>query len=189
MKFQTIWKSVGSGSFFGSKGVCYVRQLKVHVIFCQFSVLSVFLLSLLSLAFVLGSDIKKFKESITIFMYSDKILWQKKRRIQNERWYQRERNKEISILKKETKSLWHILGEMQQELDVLTALVPSNLQKERSKNAAMTIDKRAATFIQSCWQEKNSKCFKKMLKLFPLSLLMIRGRIILKREGMIQSGQ
>jgi len=33
-------------------------------------------------------------------MYSDKILWQKKRRIQNERWYQRERNKEISILKK-----------------------------------------------------------------------------------------
>jgi hypothetical protein len=33
-------------------------------------------------------------------MYSDEILWQKKRRIQKERWYQRERNKEISVLKK-----------------------------------------------------------------------------------------
>jgi hypothetical protein len=60
IKFQTIWKSFGLGFFFGSKGVCYVRQLKVHVILGQFSVLSVFLLSLLSLlAFVLGSVIKK----------------------------------------------------------------------------------------------------------------------------------
>jgi hypothetical protein len=40
--------------------------LKVHVILGQFSVLSVFFLSLLSLAFILGSDIKKSKGSITI---------------------------------------------------------------------------------------------------------------------------
>jgi ribosome biogenesis GTPase A len=33
------------------------------------------------------------------------------------------RNKEINVLKKETKSLSHILGEMQQELDVLMELV------------------------------------------------------------------
>jgi len=56
-------------------------------------------------------------------MYSDEVLWQKKRRNQMERWYQRERNKVISVLKKETKSLSHILREMQQELDVLTTLV------------------------------------------------------------------
>jgi hypothetical protein len=42
-----------------SKVVYYVHQLKIHVILGQFSVLNVFLLSLLSLAFVLGSDIKK----------------------------------------------------------------------------------------------------------------------------------
>jgi hypothetical protein len=40
--------------------------LKVHVILGQFSVLGVFLLSLLSLAFILGYDIKKCKWSITI---------------------------------------------------------------------------------------------------------------------------
>jgi len=40
-----------------------------------------------------------------------------------------------------------------------------------------------------CWQEKNSKCFKKRLKLCPLPLLMIQGQFILKREGMIRSGQ
>jgi hypothetical protein len=34
------------------------------------------------------------------FMYFDEVLWQKKRRIQKERWYQMERNKEISVLKK-----------------------------------------------------------------------------------------
>ena len=45
----------------------------------------------------------------------------KKRRIQKEMWFQRERNKEISVLKKESKSLSRILGEMKQELDVLTA--------------------------------------------------------------------
>jgi len=32
------------------------------------------------------------------FMYE--VLWKKKRRIQKERWYQMERNKEISVLKK-----------------------------------------------------------------------------------------
>ena len=30
------------------------------------------------------------------FMYCDEVLWQKKMRIQKERWYQMERNKEIS---------------------------------------------------------------------------------------------
>ena len=34
------------------------------------------------------------------FMYFDGVLWQKKRQIQKERWYQRERNKEISVSKK-----------------------------------------------------------------------------------------
>jgi hypothetical protein len=38
-------------------------------------------------------------------MYFDEVLWQKRRRIQEERWYQRERNNEISLLKKESKSL------------------------------------------------------------------------------------
>jgi len=38
-------------------------------------------------------------------MYFDEVLWQKRRRIQQERWYQRERNNEISLLKKESKSL------------------------------------------------------------------------------------
>jgi hypothetical protein len=61
IKFQTIWKSFGQGPFFRSKGVCYVHQLKAYVILGQFSVLSVFLLSLLSLAFVLSSDVKKKK--------------------------------------------------------------------------------------------------------------------------------
>jgi hypothetical protein len=56
-------------------------------------------------------------------MSSDEVLCQKKRRIQKESWYQRERNKEISVLKKETKSLSRIIGEMQQELDVLMTLV------------------------------------------------------------------
>jgi hypothetical protein len=33
-------------------------------------------------------------------MYSNKVLWQKKRRIQKERRYQRQINKKISVLKK-----------------------------------------------------------------------------------------
>jgi hypothetical protein len=57
-----------------------------------------------------------------------------------------ERNKEISVLKKESKSLSRILGEMKQELDVLTATI-------------------------NC----------------PFNLLVIRGRIILRIEGMIRS--
>jgi hypothetical protein len=50
-------------------------------------------------------------------MYFDEVLWQKKMRIQKERWYQREKNKEISVLKNETKSLSRILEEMKQELE------------------------------------------------------------------------
>jgi hypothetical protein len=34
------------------------------------------------------------------FMYFDEVSWQKEKRIQKERWCQRERNKEISVLKK-----------------------------------------------------------------------------------------
>ena len=69
IKFKTIWKSFGLGSYLGSKGVYYIRQLKVYVIFGRFSILSVFLLSLLSLVFILGYDIYiyiKSKWSITI---------------------------------------------------------------------------------------------------------------------------
>jgi hypothetical protein len=51
------------------------------------------------------------------FMFFDEVLWQKKRRIQKER-YQRERNKEISVLKKESKSLSCILGKMKQVINV-----------------------------------------------------------------------
>jgi len=54
-------------------------------------------------------------------MYFDEVLWQRERRIHKERWYQRERNKEIIVLKKESNSLSRILGEMKQELDVLTS--------------------------------------------------------------------
>ena len=57
------------------------------------------------------------------FMYSDEVLWQKKRRIQKKRWYQRERNKEISVLKKKNQeSIPYSRGDAQQ-LDVLTTLV------------------------------------------------------------------
>jgi hypothetical protein len=53
---KVVWFKV----LFGSKEVCYARQLKVHIILAQFSVLCVFLFSFLSLlAFILGSDIKK----------------------------------------------------------------------------------------------------------------------------------
>ncbi|KAL9390402.1 hypothetical protein Peur_019007 [Populus x canadensis] len=34
------------------------------------------------------------------FMYFDEVVFQKKRRIQKERWYKKERNKEISVLKR-----------------------------------------------------------------------------------------
>jgi hypothetical protein len=89
------------------------------------------------------------------FMYSNEVLWQKKRRIQKERWYQIERNKEISVLKKESKSLSRILGEMKQELDVLTATVNAQQASEKEEKIHCNDDIRnrtAATFIQSCWR-------------------------------------
>jgi hypothetical protein len=81
------------------------------------------------------------------------VLWKKKRRIQNERWYQRERNKEISVLKKESKSLSCIIGEMKQELDVLTTAVNAQQALEREEKIFCNDEIRnrtAATFIQSC---------------------------------------
>jgi prefoldin subunit 5 len=80
-------------------------------------------------------------------MYSDEVLWQKKRRIQ------KERNKDISVLKKETKSLSRILEEMQQELDVLTTLVDAQQASERGEQKCRNDDRRkrrVASFIQSC---------------------------------------
>jgi len=76
-------------------------------------------------------------------------------RIQNERWYQRERNEEISVLKNESNSLSCILGEMKQELDVLTATVNAQQASEREEKIRCNDDIRnrtAATFIQSCWR-------------------------------------
>ena len=52
---------------------------------------------------------------------------------EKERWYQMERNKEISVLKKESKSLSRILGEMEQELDVLMASVNAQQASEREE--------------------------------------------------------
>jgi len=54
-------------------------------------------------------------------------------KIQKESWYQRERNKEISVLKNKSKSLSRILGEMKQELDVLTAFVNAQQASEREE--------------------------------------------------------
>jgi phosphate starvation-inducible protein PhoH len=89
-------------------------------------------------------------------MYFDEALWQKRRQIQKERWYQRERNKEISVLKKESKSLSRILGEMKQELDVLTAAINAQQASEREEKKGCSDDiqnRTAATFIQSCWRQ------------------------------------
>jgi len=89
------------------------------------------------------------------FMYFDEVSWQKKRRIQKERWYQMERNKEISVLKKESKSQSRILGEMKQEHDVLTVSVNAQQASEREEKIHCNDDIRnrtAATFIQSCWR-------------------------------------
>jgi len=67
-------------------------------------------------------------------MYFDEVLWQNKRRIQKEMWYQQERNEEISVKKKkESKSLSRILGEMKQELDVLTTAVNAQQTSERGE--------------------------------------------------------
>jgi len=66
-----------------------------------------------------------------------------------------ERNKEISVLKKESKSLSYILGEMKQELDVLVATVDAQQASEREEKIRCNDDiqnRMAATFIQSCWQ-------------------------------------
>jgi hypothetical protein len=87
-------------------------------------------------------------------MYFDEVLWQNKRRIQKEMRYQRERNEEISVKKKESKSLSRILGEMKQELDVLTTAVNAQQTSEREVKKCCNDDirnKTAATFIQSCW--------------------------------------
>ena len=62
-------------------------------------------------------------------MYFDEVLWKKKMRIQKERWYQRDRNKEISV----PKSLSRILGEIKQELDVLTATVNAQQASKREE--------------------------------------------------------
>jgi hypothetical protein len=114
------------------------------------------------------------------FMYFDEVLWQKKMRIQKERWYQRERNKEISVLKNESKSLSRNLGEMKQELDVLTTTVNAQqLQKERRKYAAMMIYEIERLLLSSkvvgddCWQEKISKGFKTRLRNCAFNLLVI----------------
>ena len=66
-----------------------------------------------------------------------------------------ERNKEISVLKKEYKSLSRILGKMKQELDVLTATVNAQQALKREEKIRCNDDVRnrtAATFIQSCWR-------------------------------------
>jgi len=71
--------------------------------------------------------------------------------------------------------------------------MPSKLQKERRKKAAVMIYKIKWLQLSSkvvgddFWQEKNSKGFKRRLRNCPFNLLVIRGGIILKREGMIQS--
>jgi phage shock protein A len=44
-----------------------------------------------------------------------------------------ERNKEISVLKKESKSLSRIIGEMKQELDVFMATVNAQQASEREE--------------------------------------------------------
>jgi hypothetical protein len=66
-----------------------------------------------------------------------------------------ERNKETSVLKKESTSLSRILGEMKQELDVLTA--PGNAQQASEKEEKIRYNadirnRTAGTFIQSCWR-------------------------------------
>jgi hypothetical protein len=65
-----------------------------------------------------------------------------------------ERNKEISVLKKESKSLSRILGEMKQELDVLTATVNAQQASKREEKIRCNHirNRTAATFIQSCWR-------------------------------------
>jgi hypothetical protein len=76
-------------------------------------------------------------------------------RIQKVRWYQRERNKEISVLKNESKSLSCILGEMKQELDVLTTSVNAQQASEREEKIRCNDyirNRTTATFILSYWR-------------------------------------
>jgi hypothetical protein len=85
-------------------------------------------------------------------MYFDEVLWQKKRK---ESWYQSERNKEVNVQKKKSKSLSRILGEMKQELDVLTTPLNAQQASEREEKKGSNDDiqnRTAATFIQSCWR-------------------------------------
>jgi len=66
-----------------------------------------------------------------------------------------ERNKEISVLKKESKNLSRILREMKQELDVLMATVNAQQASKKEEKIRCNDDIRnrtAATFIQSCWR-------------------------------------
>jgi hypothetical protein len=82
-------------------------------------------------------------------MYYDEVLWQKKRRIQ------KERTKEMSVLKKESKNLSRILRETKQELDVLTAAINAQQASERVEKKRCNDDiqnRMTATFIQSCWR-------------------------------------
>jgi hypothetical protein len=85
---------------------------------------------------------------------------------------------------------------MKQELDVLTASFNAQqaLEKEEKKRAMMIYEIErlllsSKVVADDCWQEKNSKGFKRRLRNCPFNLLVIRGRIILKREGMIRSRQ
>jgi hypothetical protein len=85
---------------------------------------------------------------------------------------------------------------MKQELDVLTASFNAQqaLKKEEKKRAMMIYEIErlllsSKVVADDCWQEKNSKGFKRRLRNCPFNLFVIRGRIILKREGMIRSRQ
>jgi hypothetical protein len=88
------------------------------------------------------------------FMNSNEVLWQKKKKIQKKRWYQKERNKDINVLKKVIKSLSRILEKIQQELDVLMVLVDAQQTSEREEQKHCNDDRRkrtVVTFLQSCW--------------------------------------
>jgi hypothetical protein len=99
-------------------------------------------------------------------------------RIQKERWYQMERNKEISVLKKESKSLSRILREMKQQLDVLMAALNAQQASKREEKIHCNDDIRnrtAATFIQSCWRRllarKELQSLQKKAKEFSIQLV------------------
>ena len=104
-------------------------------------------------------------------------------------WFQRERNKEISVLKKESKSLSRILGEMKQELDVLTA---SEREEKKCCNDEIW-NRTAATFIQSCWRwllaRKELQRLQKEAKELSIQLFGDSGTNHLKERGndMIQA--